>query len=202
MWPSIKESSYTLALPTVELHKDIFQGLGPDVEKENIEFGDGLNKTVDILSGDIDLDETVNPFHHIESGGSQRQYRSAAFPRPDHKAPAAGVFQAADILLMPSDSEGLPMTLLEAMACGLPVVATSVGGIPEVITDGFTGRLIPVDDPAALTKTIDDLLGNESMRHEIGRAARGVIEEGYGIEKVAEKLRELYSGVLVNEGCS
>jgi glycosyltransferase involved in cell wall biosynthesis len=141
----------------------------------------------------------------IGEGPLEEQIISSDFPGLIYQGSQRDVtpyFQAADILLMPSDSEGLPMTLLEAMACGLPVVATSVGGIPEVITDGFTGRLIPVDDPAALTKTIDDLLGNESMRHEIGRAARGVIEEGYGIEKVADKLRELYSGVLVNEGCS
>jgi glycosyltransferase involved in cell wall biosynthesis len=140
----------------------------------------------------------------IGEGPLEEQIISADLPGLIYRGSQRDVtpfLQAADVLLMPSDSEGLPMTLLEAMACGLTVVASSVGGIPEVIADGFSGRLIPVDDPAALKETIEDVLGNESVRDAIGQEGRSVIEEGYSIEKVAEKLRELYSGILANEGC-
>ncbi len=58
------------------------------------------------------------------------------------------------LFVLPSRSEGISLTLLEAMACGLPTVATRVGGNPEVVLDGETGLLVPSDDPAALAKAI------------------------------------------------
>jgi glycosyltransferase involved in cell wall biosynthesis len=84
----------------------------------------------------------------------------------------------ADAVCLSSDSEGLPRALLEAMACGLPCVATAVGGIPELITDGLNGLLVPPGDADALADAMCRL-SDPSVRQGLGRAARCTIEERF-----------------------
>jgi glycosyltransferase involved in cell wall biosynthesis len=82
------------------------------------------------------------------------------------------ILAAADIFALTSDWEGLPLAIIEAMAAGLPVVATSVGCVPEVIQHGTTGLLIPRGDQAALIAALSDLAENHLLRREMGAAAR------------------------------
>jgi glycosyltransferase involved in cell wall biosynthesis len=82
------------------------------------------------------------------------------------------LLRAADVLLLTSVSEGIPLTLIEGMASGLPVVATRVGGIPEVVEDGVTGLLAPAGDDATLADQICRLAGDPSSRERLGRNGR------------------------------
>lgn len=89
------------------------------------------------------------------------------------------LYQNATVFVLPSHYEGLPTVLLEAMACGTPVVATTVGGCPEVIEDEVNGLLVSPGEPAALSDAIDSVLNDAEMRGRLGRNARQTILNGY-----------------------
>jgi glycosyltransferase involved in cell wall biosynthesis len=110
------------------------------------------------------------------------------------------LLQAADVLVLPSDSEGLPLSILEAMSCGLPCVATRVGGIPEVISDGQNGILIPVRDPDRLVEAILKILLDPTIRESMGKRSRERILENYSLEKIAIQTSTLYQKVLQEKG--
>jgi glycosyltransferase involved in cell wall biosynthesis len=103
---------------------------------------------------------------------------------------------AADIFVFPSHNEGLPNAVLEAMACGLPVVATRVGGIPEAIEDGQSGILIKEKDADSLIRAIDRLLGNEELAKQMGRNGRNMVEQNFSWEKNAEQMIRIYREVI------
>lgn len=109
------------------------------------------------------------------------------------------LLDSADGFVLPSLTEALPMAMLEAMAAGLPVVATKVGSIPEVIRDGFEGRLVNPEDPVALARALDELAGDESARLKMGEIARETCARHYGMETMAERILKIYRQ-LVFEG--
>ena len=100
---------------------------------------------------------------------------------------------AADMLVLPSMSEGRPNVVLEAQACGLPVLATMVGGTPELIEDGVDGLLVQAGDPFALAASIEKLCAEENLRSKLGKAACGRVEEsGLTWEQTALKTQSIY----------
>lgn len=99
-----------------------------------------------------------------------------------------------DVGVLPSNTEGLPVILLEMLAAGRPVVATSVGGIPEVIADGSTGWLVPAGQPETLAKKLAAVLDDDS-RGRVGEAGRAVVRERFGVERQAKAYQELLSRV-------
>ncbi len=103
---------------------------------------------------------------------------------------------AADCLVLPSRWEGLPMVVLEAMARAKPVIASAVGGIPEVIQDGITGWLVPPEDPLALAETIKMVLSSPEMACSVGCAARELITTEFSIDVTAHRTLELYEKLL------
>jgi glycosyltransferase involved in cell wall biosynthesis len=105
-------------------------------------------------------------------------------------------YHLAQLFILPSRSEGLPNALLEAMACGLPAIATCVGGIPDVVVDGETGLLVPPDDEDALADAIERLLHDLSLRRRMAEAARRRIEAHYSIESVADQVIVLYQKII------
>jgi glycosyltransferase involved in cell wall biosynthesis len=102
----------------------------------------------------------------------------------------------ADIFVLPSRWEGVSMALLEAMACGLPVVATAVGGTPEVVLEGQTGLLAPPGDSDALAQALAALLRDPSRRHTLGAAGRARLAEEFSIDRTLERLEDLYRRLL------
>ncbi len=109
---------------------------------------------------------------------------------------------ACDVFVLPSLSEGHPLSLLEAMACRRPVVGSNVGGIPEVITDGLNGRLFPVRDHAALAATLSSVLTDPEEGARLARRARESVSETYGIDAMISAYLALYRqrGFGVNAG--
>lgn len=94
----------------------------------------------------------------------------------------------ADVFVYPSEAlEGLPMSVVEAMAAGLPVIASKVGGIPEAVTDGETGLLVEPGNVQELSAALTKLLTNDELRSEMGRRAREVAEEKFSQEKMVEE---------------
>jgi glycosyltransferase involved in cell wall biosynthesis len=102
----------------------------------------------------------------------------------------------ADIFVLSSRSEGLPMTILEAMAAGLPVVASSVGGVPEVVVDGETGLVVPPGDPASLAAAIERLLADPALRRRLGGAARERVAELCSWDRVVDETLAAYKAAL------
>ncbi len=88
-----------------------------------------------------------------------------------HRRDALALLTAADIVVLPSHQEGLPVVLMEATSVGAVIVATTVGGVPQVITDGVNGLLVPPGDPEALVDALERLSGDPGLRHRLGEAA-------------------------------
>lgn len=99
---------------------------------------------------------------------------------------------ACDLAVLSSHREGLPVAVLEGMAAGLPVVATAVGGVPEVIDDGVHGYLVPPADPTALARRILDVLGDEASRQKMGQRGRARIESEFTFAIQAEAYTHLF----------
>jgi glycosyltransferase involved in cell wall biosynthesis len=108
------------------------------------------------------------------------------------------LYQVMDLVVFPSLTEGLPISLLEAMSHGKVVLATRVGGIPEVIHHGKNGVLIDENDPEYLAEGITYILKNASKVQEMGRRASELIEKELSIGRMAEETRMVYREVL---GC-
>lgn len=100
--------------------------------------------------------------------------------------------QASDIFVFPSEKEGLPNALLEAMSCGLPCVASNISGCADAIQQGFNGFLFEPDDISSLSKCLAKLAGDENLRQKIGANAIQTIIEKYSLEKISSFYLNLY----------
>lgn len=98
----------------------------------------------------------------------------------------------AESAVLASDYEGCPLSVLEAMAAGVPMVATRVGGVPELLADGITGRLVEPGQPDALAAAIGDLLDDSALRDSLGSEARRVARECFTRERMSAELAALY----------
>jgi glycosyltransferase involved in cell wall biosynthesis len=111
------------------------------------------------------------------------------------KENVADYMSAADLLLLTSDTEGMPGVILEAGWLGLPVVATRVGGVPECVLEGGTGLLVQPDDEVGLVQAVVQLLQQPETRRQMGRRAREFVQERFTIDKIAPKYLEFYQQV-------
>ncbi len=105
-------------------------------------------------------------------------------------------YGALDVFCLSSDSEGMPLTLLEALAYGVPVVSTDVGGIGEVIEDGRTGYLVPKGSAAGLAERIVELLTNPAKAAEIAANGRAMVHERFPTEKMVKAVEAVYEEAL------
>lgn len=109
------------------------------------------------------------------------------------------ILQGCDLLVRPSLLEGMPLAILEAMACGLPVVATPISGSAELVRDGENGLLVRPADPGALAGAILRLMENEALREAQGRRGRWLVEHGYSWDSVAERTLAVYRELVPAE---
>jgi colanic acid/amylovoran biosynthesis glycosyltransferase len=107
--------------------------------------------------------------------------------------------QRADIFVLSSLSEGIANAVLEAMACGLPIVTTDCGGMREVIKDGLEGFIVPVRDAPAMADALEKLIVDKNLRSLMGAAARARILEGFTLEGQVEQFLTLYHNLLAEE---
>jgi len=113
-----------------------------------------------------------------------------------HREDVHDLLSICDIFVLPSLSEGMPLALLEAMAAGLPAVATRVGGVTEVLEDRKTGLLVPSGDSDALADTIMTLLANPSLAKELGEAARRIAETRFALPGMVGAYEGIYSELI------
>jgi glycosyltransferase involved in cell wall biosynthesis len=112
------------------------------------------------------------------------------------------IMRGLDIFVLPSLAEGISNTILEAMASGLPIVATRVGGNPELVDEGKTGALVPPNDPAALAEAISRYLEGPGMMTAHGRAGREKVEGLFSMEAMVEGYLAVYDEVLRGKQCA
>jgi glycosyltransferase involved in cell wall biosynthesis len=112
----------------------------------------------------------------------------------------AELLSTAEIFVLSSASEGMPISIIEAMAAELPVVATAVGGIPELVIDGETGFLVPARDAGALSHALGCLVADPALRRQQGKAARARAEKEFDLPAFRRAHVELYSSLLAARG--
>jgi glycosyltransferase involved in cell wall biosynthesis len=138
----------------------------------------------------------------VGSGVSQQPLATHRHPRlhlPGELAPQdiPRYLQAADFFVFPSHSEGMPQAVLEAMQCGLPIVATNVGGIPEAVTQNDNGLLVPAQQADLLQNAIEQMINDPAFRQRAGQRSRDIAHErfdsGTHARKLAEAIKQMVS---------
>jgi len=114
----------------------------------------------------------------------------------EHREEMSATLASATMVVLPSYREGLPKILLEAAACGKPLIATDVPGCREIVTHGVTGLLVPARNPVALAAAIESLLRDSLLRAAMGVAAREVVLRAFSVEKVVGQVVDLYRELL------
>ncbi|HYT92188.1 MAG TPA: glycosyltransferase [Gemmataceae bacterium] len=143
-----------------------------------------------VLFGDGPLRETLA--RQIAQRGLAERFVLAGF-----RTDLGRFLPHCDLVALPSYTEGLPVIVLEAFAAGVPVVATAVGGTPEVIEEGQSGYLVPPGDAAALARRLSDLLGSDSERRAMGARGRQRVQEQFTFAAQARRYQELFETLAV-----
>ena len=119
---------------------------------------------------------------------------------PGFRTDVLGCIKAFDLFVMSSVTEGLGTSLLDAMAASRPIVATTAGGIPEIVEDGVTGVLVPPRDHAALAAAIVRMLKDDEGRRRMGAAGFARVNERFTVERMVERTAEVYTQVTAGRG--
>lgn len=117
---------------------------------------------------------------------------TGSFPREEMK----NIYSLMDIFILPSLTEGFGLALVEAMAMGIPVIATNVGGIPEIIEHGKTGYLVPPADAKAISKAIIDLLSDKTKSELMGKAGQNFAKQEFSIYKSVTQIEQVYKNLV------
>jgi len=113
-----------------------------------------------------------------------------------HRLDVPAILNRADILISSSRAEGLSNSIIEGMAAGLGIVATAVGGTPELVRDGESGYLVPPHAPQVMAERLHALLADPARRKALGQAARATVESRFAIDVMARRFERLYDEVL------
>lgn len=138
-------------------------------------------------------------FDRIRDEAGQRGVESF-FRHLGRREDAISFLAAADIVVNPSDHEGLPLAVLEAMMLGTAVVATAVGGVPSVIDSGSNGLLVPAGDPEALAVALEKVAGDPELRTLLGRNARQDAADRHGLKAMVRAVENVYKDLVDEAG--
>lgn len=141
------------------------------------------------LAADQELQEQLS--QRVQDRGMQAQVKFVG-----NRSDVNRYYQAASVFVLPSVSEAMPMALLEAMACGLPCVATNVGGVEEVLHDGEDGLVVPPADPQALALAIEKLLSSPARARQMGQRAAREVAEKCSLDRIAEQQAGIYYDMM------
>ncbi len=119
---------------------------------------------------------------------------------PGVRSDVAEILSAMDLFVLPSLTEGICNAILEAMSGEIPVVATDVGGNPEIVLDKKTGLLFALKDMAGFVAAIEGLLGNKEKRNEYGKNSRKMVEEMFSLQRMVREYEQLYTYHLQRKG--
>jgi glycosyltransferase involved in cell wall biosynthesis len=111
----------------------------------------------------------------------------------------AAILASLDIVVSPSRSESLSNTILEAMAAGRPVIATRVGGNPEIVRDRETGFLVPAGDENALANALETMLASPDLARRLGENSRSVANTKFSLDRARDRFEQLYRNLLVQK---
>jgi len=147
-----------------------------------------LYKVGDALAWQLEAEERVT--------GLVKSLKRARVSRVGYSEMPA-LYRSADVFVFPSTwEEPFGISIVEAMASGIPVVATKVGGIPEIVREGETGRLVPPGDPQSMAEAIGQLLDSEPDRQRLGAAGRSAAESRFSIDAHVDRLLGLYNRMM------
>jgi L-malate glycosyltransferase len=144
-----------------------------------------------VIAGEGELRDAIQ--RQIRDLGLEKHVLLLGF-RPD----ILSLHKAFDIFVLSSLTEGLGTSLLDAMACGKPIVATTAGGIPEVVDDGVTGLLVPPRDPRSLADALIALLEDEGLRNRLGAAGRRMAQQRFSAERMVQDTLRIYQRVALH----
>ncbi|TFC48593.1 glycogen synthase [Cryobacterium sp. TmT2-59] len=234
-YPALDESRVQVVYNGIDLERwkptedeDVVRGLGIDPDRPAVVFVGRITRQKGLpyllraaatLPPDVQLvlcagaPDTPGIMAEVTAGVEALQRERSGVVWIDRLLPQhelAAVLTAGTVFVCPSVYEPLGIVNLEAMACGLPVVGTATGGIPEVVADGVTGRLVPIDqatdgtgtpiDPdlfvADLSRTLIEVLSDPALAAEMGRAGRVRAEQKFSWSQIATRTREIYASLL------
>ncbi len=181
----LREPTTVLFLGRIGKRKGAYDLL-PAIAKLSVEFPDMRL----IMGGDGELDEARRM---AESLGLASHLELPGWVTGAEKQ---ALLSKASIYVLPSYHEGLPMSVLEAMAAGLPVISTRVGGIPEAVRDGVDGFLVDAGDVTALTDRLRALLSDADLRRRMGDAARERVRMHFSTEVIVPRIETIYAELL------
>lgn len=160
---------------------------GRGVDFDCVIVGDGPQKDVlQSLAGSLGIDARVR----IESGRPQTELLACYSE--------AEIFAMTSVVTADGDRDGIPNVLMEAMACGIPVVASGISGIPELITDRHDGLLVPPDDSEAIADSLQALLADDRLAHRIGEAGQQKVRAQRGLRESVRPLAALFAQALTH----
>lgn len=153
----------------------------------------GVEVCIDLVGSELTPGELTLLQERVRAAGLEGVVR---LNQPAFGAEKLEYLKRADIFIYPSYHEGVPMAVLEAMACGLPVIATRVGGLPDLVQDGANGILIDPRQPAQLADAICRLVQDASLCQSMGEKSRQFVSEKYSLQRHVSQLVHIYEQVL------
>ena len=112
------------------------------------------------------------------------------------RSDVAALLAGSSVFVLASHYEGLPQSILEAMRGGLPIIASRVGGVPELVDDGVNGPLVPPDDPKALAVAMTELANDPTLRQRMGQASRERFETRFSMDRLRDRVTAVYDALI------